>query len=368
MTTRFIRSENMVLFVCSGVGHIQRGYESHMTDLFDSLIKDGYSNLYFLKGAGSNNKYYKRIICLKRDSCFAKAINRIFGKPEYFIEQISFFFASIMTIIKIKPSVIYCPDLTLLRLYVVLKSIFNFKYKTILCNGGNYKPPYFGIDVVQFILPKYAEEIKFENKVVIPHGFDCQKYIAHKSKLEYRDSLGLPKDKFILLSVGAINKSVKRMDYIIEEVAALNNDHIFLLMIGQKDGESPSIDGLAKNKLGLNYCILTVEYTDIQDYYLASDAFCLASLQETFGKVYVEAGLSGLPIFAHDFETSRQVIGKFAYFGNLSQKGVLGELLSNNYFKKSTKFDSIEMKSRFTEQYGWDNLLFKYLCMLKTEQ
>ena len=48
MTSRFLSSKNMVLFVCSGVGHINRGYETHMIDLFDTLIKEGYSNLYFL--------------------------------------------------------------------------------------------------------------------------------------------------------------------------------------------------------------------------------------------------------------------------------------------------------------------------------
>ncbi|MFN8339052.1 MAG: glycosyltransferase [Saprospiraceae bacterium] len=365
MTSRFLSSKNMVLFVCSGVGHINRGYETHMIDLFDTLIKEGYSNLYFLKGAGESNNYYKRINCIKRDSKLAKLLHKIFGKPEYFVEQISFFIGSIISIINIKPKVIYCPDFTLLRLFVIFKRIFNFQFQTILCNGGNYKPPYFGIDIVQFILPKYAEEIKFENKVVIPHGFDCLKYVPHKTKLEYRDSLGLPKDKFILLSVGAINKTVKRMDYIIEEVAALNSDNIFLLMIGQKDDESTFIEEFAKNKLEINYKILTINYTEIQDYYLASDAFCLASLQETFGKVYVEAGLAGLPIFVHDFDTSRQVLSNFAYFGDLSQKGVLCHLLTNNILNKSSKFDAVEMKTYLKNKYTWDCLINSYSELLK---
>jgi len=81
-----------ILFICCGAGHVHRGYETHMTDLFDILNKDGSLNLFFLKGGGINSENSKRIYCIKRNSFIAKLILKISGKPEYLTEQISFFF------------------------------------------------------------------------------------------------------------------------------------------------------------------------------------------------------------------------------------------------------------------------------------
>ena len=352
-----------ILFICSGAGHVHRGYETHMTDLFDILNKDGSSNLFFLKGGGINSENSKRIYCIKRNSLIAKLILKISGKPEYLTEQISFFFASIIFILKNKPSIIYCADVILLRLYVILKRIFKMQYKTILCNGGNYKPPYFGIDKVQFVLEEHAKKVDFENKVIIPHGFDCTKYSPRKTKNEYREALGLPQGKKIVLSVGAINSSIKRMDYLINEISTMDDENVFLLILGQRDRESDFIENLAMVKLRKNYLIKTVTYEKIPDYYNASDIFCSASLNETFGKSYIEAALTQLPIIVHDFSTSRQVTGNYANYIDMKGPFMFKKILTDMIYSEANN-NVIQCESFVKFNFCWENLLSRYKAML----
>jgi glycosyltransferase involved in cell wall biosynthesis len=94
----------------------------------------------------------------------------------------------------------------------------------------------------------------------------------------------------------------------------------------------------------------------------------LASLQETFGKVYVEAGLAGLPIFVHDFSTSREVLKEFAFYGNLSHKGILKELLADYKSKKIIKFDSKDMVFYLEKNFAWKNIKDRYIEMLKIQE
>ena len=279
------------------------------------------------------------------------------------VEQISFFIMSIYFIFLERPKTIYSPDFTLLRLYVILKKLSGSKYKTILCNGGNYKPPYYGIEIVQFILPQYADGIDFDNKVIIPHGFDCNKFIANKTKKQYRNDLGLPVEKKIILSVGAINCGVKRMDYLINEVAALTDTNLFLLIIGQKDEESKEIEKMATRKLGRNFEIRSVDYDTIQDYYLACDIFCLASLHETFGKVLIEAAICKLPVLVHDFEVSRMVLCEYAHYGNFAIVGNLSKLI-DDLMKHCFEYDLDAASSLAKERFSWDRLSKQYVQML----
>jgi len=236
-------------------------------------------------------------------------------------------------------------------------------YKTILCNGGNYKPPYFGIDRVQFVLDEYAKDADFENKVIIPHGFDCTKYTSTKTKNEYREALGLPQGKKIVLSVGVINSSIKRMDYIINEISTLDDDNVFLLIIGQRDRESDFIENLAMIKLGKNYLIKTVEYDQMPDYYNASDIFCSASLNETFGKAYIEAALTKLPIIVHDFNTSRQVTGNYANYIDMKAPFMFKKTLTDIIYSEANH-NVVKCESFVKFNFCWENLLSKYKTML----
>jgi glycosyltransferase involved in cell wall biosynthesis len=127
----------------------------------------------------------------------------------------------------------------------------------------------------------------------------------------------------VVLSVGSIDTNHKRMDYVIRECAALDRS-VFVLLIGHQDAASAQIRRLATRELGSErFAILTVPREAIFSYYAVADVFVLASLQESFGIVFLEALASGLPVITHDYHVARYVLGEQGHFADLSKIGGL---------------------------------------------
>ena len=143
-----------------------------------------------------------------------------------------------------------------------------------------------------------------------------------------RRRLELPLDKQIVISVAAINKAHKRIDYLIREVAALPGQRPYLVMLGQQESEAAELRSMAENLLGQgNFLMTSVPYNDVADYYDASDVFVMASVREGFGLVMVEAQARGLACLAHDYETARYVLGSEGSFADFTRPGSLTRLL-----------------------------------------
>jgi len=358
--------KNKIFFACSGVGHIRRGYETHMIDLYDQLIAIPDLDLTLLKGGGKSQGKIKRIYCIQRHGYLANFISKISGKPGYMIEQISFFLLTVYYIIVKKPDTIYSPDFTLLRLYVILKKLSGLKYKTIFCNGGNYKPPYYGIDIVQFILPQYANGIDFGSKVIIPHGFSDERFTIKVDKNMLRNKFGLPLDKKILLSVGSLDVDWKRMDLIINEASLLKREDLFIIIVGQKGKFHHKIRTLLEAKFGSNYRICESDPFSIWEYYKLADIFCLASLNETFGMVYVEALLSEIPIIAHNYFVAQEVLSEFCHYVDLTKEGNLAVELQK-VLNKGSKYNLGNGREFGIAKYSWKSIKPDYLKMLLLE-
>jgi glycosyltransferase involved in cell wall biosynthesis len=167
-----------------------------------------------------------------------------------------------------------------------------------------------------------------------------------------------------VLSVGNLDVAVKRMDYVVREVAALATRPC-LVMLGQQDRETPEVARLAESLLGAGgYQLRTVRREDVWSYYFAADVFALASLQEGFGLVYVEALAAGLPVIAHDFPVARHVLGEQGSFADLTQPGALAAALCAAL---GTQRDPVAASRRreFVEaNYDWSAVGEQYIEML----
>jgi glycosyltransferase involved in cell wall biosynthesis len=118
------------------------------------------------------------------------------------------------------------------------------------------------------------------------------------------------------------------MDYLIEEVARLPQPRPFLQLVGAMDEHSPTVLALAERLLGRDGCrACSVPCESVFDFYRAADVFVLASLQEGFGRVFLEALSHGLPVLAHRHPVMEFVLGSEGTFGDLSQPGQLSDLL-----------------------------------------
>ncbi|MFL5616105.1 MAG: glycosyltransferase family 4 protein [Gemmatimonadaceae bacterium] len=208
----------------------------------------------------------------------------------------------------------------------------------------------------QFIIPQF---LFFE---------EIPPLVPNEGRALVRRELGLPEDRPIILSVGSLDRSVKRMDYVIRETAkyARTGAKPLLVMLGQIDPETPAVQDLAERELGADAFVMkTVSRAQLWKFYQAADVFVLASLREGFGFVYVEALATGLPVIAHDFDVSRYVLGQNGIFGDLEQAGVLSNLLERSLHHPKSDAERRALREYVRERFDWSSVASDYIEMFE---
>ena len=141
-----------------------------------------------------------------------------------------------------------------------------------------------------------SDKFKAKKIVYVPGvGIDTIKFRSLSINIsEKRELLGVPKNSFILLSVGELNKN-KNHEVIIRSLKILNNPKIHYLICGQGNLKEYLIK--ISNKLGLQDHVHFLGFRDdISEICKASDIFLFPSLREGLGLAALEAMASGLPL------------------------------------------------------------------------
>jgi glycosyltransferase involved in cell wall biosynthesis len=189
--------------------------------------------------------------------------------------------------------------------------------------------------------------------------------LADTERSNLRARLGIPADRRIVLSVGAINRQ-KRMEYLIEEVASMPEPRPYLLLAGQEEAETPAIRRIAQERLGAEgHDIRTVPPAAMADHYRASDVFVLASLWESFGRALVEAQSHGLPCLAHDYPVMSWVLGDEGDTADLREAGSAAGWLDG---LTAADFSDEARRRRHRsayERFSWTMLADRYAEMLR---
>jgi len=154
------------------------------------------------------------------------------------------------------------------------------------------------------------------------------------------------------------------MDYVIQEIARLPEPRPFLQLLGAMDEGSAAIIALGNRLLGKEGFVAgSVNYDKVFEYYRAADCFVLASLQEGFGRVYLEAMMAGLPVIAHAHPVMDFVLGGQGILGDLSQSGQLAALLTEE-LRKSINQDLAQQRwQTVRNRFSWEVLAPKYRDM-----
>lgn len=356
-----------VFIVCTGLGHINRGYESFTRECFDALKEATDFKIYLIKGGGKSIGSEIALPNLPRRKKTVQLLAKILPTDAYTIEQATFCISMLPLIITKKPAVIYYSDFTLGTYLWHLRKYLKFKYKLLFSNGAPNGPPFKTEDHVQQLLPVYLEQaIKqgapAEMQTLLPYGFDIdiEERIGSINKKEsIRKRLGFSPEQKIILSVGAINKHHKRMDYLIKEVAKLKGNY-YLIILGQFEAETIGLIEIANRSLPGRFTITNVPYQDVKDYYIAADYFVLASLNEGFGRVLIEALSYGLPCIVHDYVNAKEVLGKYGNYVDMKEEGEL-----TKYFNtKNTIINQESLVQAAHNLYSWDILKDRYLQMI----
>ena len=369
-------SRPRVLLVCSGLDHARRGFESFARECFEVLRDDPGVDIELVKGSGPPGPGERSIPSMRRNHPVVQALSRLSGARAYRIEALTFAFSVQPVVARRQPDVIYLSEWDTARALARLRSLTRQHFKLLLCNGTLVAEGFEHLDRVQDLTPA-AHEYVLERgadparHTVLPLGVHIEREFVRSTaaeRLALRQRLGLPEDRTIVLSVAALNRQVKRLDYLIEEVAALPQPRPFVLMVGEGDADTPTLRSLTHQRLGEDgFDIRTVRPVEVPDLYRASDVFVLASLVESQGRALIEAAANGIPCVAHDYPITRYALADYGIFGDFTRSGSLTGLLREHAAANPEIIHGLARAARrhVYERFSWERLRPRYVELLK---
>jgi len=181
---------------------------------------------------------------------------------------------------------------------------------------------------VSAYLVKLAKSLGIDKSkfIVIPNGVDTSKFQV-MDKSECRNKLGIPQDKKVIISVGAL---VERKGHhrVIETLPELIKKYPNLLYIvvggGSVEGDMSISLNEQVRELSLKKHVRfagEIPHSKVNEFLCASDVFALSTRFEGWANVFFEAMACGLPVITTDICGNAEVVrngenGLLAPFGN----------------------------------------------------
>ena len=309
-----------------------------------------------------------------RDGRVAAIIGWLARRDPYFIEQATFFAGFLPRLITGRPDVVYFADLNLGNACWHWRRISGQRFRLLFYNGGATTRPFTRCDLVQQVSPEHFDDALArgespERQVLLPHGVDVPAAFSpptREEKQAARVALGVPIGGRLLLSVGMLDAEVKRMDYVIREVAALGEPRPHLVLAGASAPQTAAILALAGERLGAaGFTARALSRDEMTIAYRAADAFTLASLREGFGLAILEALSAGLPCIVHDTPNTAYVCGPHAVRTDLRVAGALAARIAPACDEPSDAAAKRERHDWVRARFSWDTLRDRYAALLR---
>lgn len=371
------QSSSHVAIVCTGLGRVKRGFETLAQDLFRGLVAAGV-DAWLYKGGGRHTARETPIPNIYRDSLLNRLLCVFFGKARrFYFEYLSFCALLGPLVSHRRHKVVYTLEPAIYKFLLKWRQMTGARFALVHSTSGQLADiPVAESCFIHHCTPCYISKANYlgfpeDRQFVIPQFLyfdDIPPLVSDEGRRALRRELGLPENRPIVLTVGSLDTSVKRMDYVIMEAAkcASTGAKPFLVMLGQADPETSAVRDLAERELGANaFMMKTVSRVELWKFYQAADVFVLASLREGFGFVYVEALATGLRVIAHDHDVSRYVLGDRGIFGDLEQPGVLSDLLEASLRKPTSDLERDASRAYVRSRYDWSSVESEYVTMFE---
>lgn len=364
-----------VLLACPGLEHAHRGFETFARECFETLRGRPGLTIGLVKGTGARLPGEDTVPTLTRDTRLAQRLAHRVSREPFIVEHLAFSLALIPMLRRRRPDVVYFSEWHVGRVLASWRRVSGQPLRLVFCNGALAPGGYGHLDLVQQLTPGAIEFTAARGEPTgrqwfLPLGASVAPrptLLSGDERARLRRRLGLPVDRQIVLSVGALNTAPKRVDYVIEEIAQLPERRPYLLLLGQPETDTPAIRELAATRLGRDgHDIRTVQGAAMTDYYLASDVFVLGSLWESFGRVLVEAQASGLACLAHDHSVMRWVLGDEGQTADLTRRGAVGRWLRSLEPGQFAPNARRRRHSYAYRRFSWDTLADGYVEMLRS--
>lgn len=322
--------------VSCGLGNVNRGFEVSTARLYKTLHESSRFDVRLFTGGKYEGA--KPIWNISRDELlrspiglFSRLNDRRFWEFSYGVEQVSFALSLLPELLSWRPDVIWTKEVPFGYFLNSYRAMFGLKYKVIFANGGAFRPvTYKDFDFIQHLqYESYADALEFgipeEKMITLTNFLYFQKSDIEREQL--RAKFGYTKDDWVVICVAAWNRYHKRIDYLINEVAALKDPRIKLMLCGHPEPDTASLRRLAQEKLGDRVKWLTLPEAEVHQALQAADVFVLPSIQECVGNAMAEAALAEIPIVCHSHTASRFVLKDNQWMADLSIAGKLSERL-----------------------------------------
>lgn len=358
-----------IALLCPGLGRSFRGYERFASELFEAI--NGSADVTLFPGAGRRSDRVRPVGGAGRDSLLARGFSAI-SRDVYYWESLSFALAGMAEFRKFDLLHYSEPVLNLAFTRFgprAPRRLFSHALNmgaehTLRCHHIHQASP-------EAYDAALAIGVPVERMTLLPYGIRTGSFNPDRSEGKRRQtkaSYGLPLDRVIVLCVAAVNRTHKRVDYLISEMAALS-DRPHVVLCGALD--EPELLNEARNLLGTeNVTHLYVPNDKIVDLYGACDLFVLPSIVEGFGLGALEAQLSGLPTVVNDSKHFRWLLGDDAgVFADMSQQGALASAISDTVASIDVRASQARQhRPRQVERFDWQHVLPDYLAMYAAAQ
>ena len=199
-------------------------------------------------------------------------------------------------------------------------------------------------------------------------GIDTSLFeLTASSRDEKREQLGIPKDSFVVISVGELNAN-KNNGVIISAIGKMNNDNVHYVMCGTGE-EGDKLKKQAK-ELGLQDRVHFIGFrTDIGELYGASDCFVMSSKREGLSRSIMEAMSCGLPCVVSKIRGNVDLIedGIGGFLCDIEDSDVFAEKLSilaeDAFLRTRMSENNLQTIKKFSVQTVIDGMKNIYLEM-----
>lgn len=361
-----------VAIPCTGLGRQRRGFETFTREVHTALRGVSGIELAVYGGGGELRVDERAVWNLPRTSRTANAVSRLTGWGPYYIEQATFFAGFLPYLVSWRPHLVYFSDLNLGNACWHWRRATGQRFRLLYCNGGPTTRPFTRCDLVHQVMPAHYESAvtrgeSADRMFVLPYGLHLPTTVPERDASRVattRRMFGVPDGKAMLLSVGMLGVTLKRMDVLVDAVASMGDDRPYLVLLGQETPETPALRTRARSLDGAVW-MGSMPRERMADAYAAADAFALLSFEEGFGLAYVEAMAAGLPCVAHDSVHTRCILGPDAFLGDTTTPRSVAALIRRALGANPSAAQRAARLRWVHDQFSWDVLTPRYAEMLR---